>query len=190
MRIRAPNHAGLPTGGITPYREAIAVPILTPGTLEFVSNSTEQTVRLGYRLGELIRPGDVICLSGSLGAGKTAFARGLGKGWGAIPGITSPTFTLVHEHTRLADELRLYHVDGYRIAGAEDALTFGLDEMLLDQNPLLLEWPERVEDLLPAERLTLSFRFEDENRRQIYFEALGESYEALLDTFRVRTFGG
>jgi tRNA threonylcarbamoyladenosine biosynthesis protein TsaE len=166
------------------------VPILRSGTLEFTSHSAAQTARLGHRLGELIRPGDVICLSGGLGAGKTAFSRGLGKGWGAVPALTSPTFTLVHEHTREADALRLYHVDGYRLSGAEDALSFGLEEMLLDANPLLLEWPERVTDLLPASRLTIQFEVLDDDRRHIYFEASGDGYEDLLEAYRRRTFGG
>lgn len=165
------------------------MPILRPGTLEFVSHSLAQTARLGYRLGEILRPGDVVCLSGGLGAGKTAFARGLGKGWGAIPDVTSPTFTLVHEHTRAADDLRLYHVDSYRLSGEDDALTFGLDEMLLDDNPVLIEWPERVASLLPEARLTVHFEYHDGDRRQIYLEPNGDHYHELVEEFRRRAFG-
>jgi tRNA threonylcarbamoyladenosine biosynthesis protein TsaE len=166
------------------------LPILKPGTLEFVSRGADQTTRLGHRLGELVRPGDVICLSGPLGAGKTAFARGLGQGWGAVPSVTSPTFTLVHEHTRQADGLRLYHVDSYRLSGPDDALTFGLDELFLDENPLLIEWPERVAGILPAARLWIAFHFDEGDRRLITFEAAGESYIDLLEEYRRRTFGG
>lgn len=165
------------------------MPILRPGTLEFISHSAEQTARLGFRLGEILRPGDVICLYGELGAGKTAFTRGLGKGWGAVPAVTSPTFTLVHEHTRPADALRLYHVDAYRLAGEVDGLSFGLDEMLMDDNPLVIEWPERVSDLLPAERLDIHFDFQSHERRHITLAALGAEYVALLEEFRRRTFG-
>lgn len=170
-------------------RGSTVVPILKPGTLEFISHNAEQTIRLGQRLGEMLRPGDILCLYGALGAGKTAFARGVGRGWGAIPGVTSPTFVLVHEHTRQADDLRLIHVDAYRLAGPEDALTFGLDELLADRHPVLIEWPERVAELLPAERLNITFNFLDSERRQIFFEALGKSYEDLLEAFRRRTFG-
>jgi tRNA threonylcarbamoyladenosine biosynthesis protein TsaE len=166
------------------------VPILKPGTLEFVSHSAEQTVRLGQRLGELLRPGDVICLSGRLGAGKTAFARGIGQGWGAVEPVTSPTFVLMHEHTRHADDQRLYHVDGYRLSGAVDALSFGLDELLAGNNPVLIEWPERVADILPAERLWISFAIQEGDRRQITFETAGGDYETLLEAYRRRTFGG
>lgn len=166
------------------------MPILKPGTLEFVSHSAEQTARLGFRLGELLRPGDVVCLTGPLGAGKTAFARGLGQGWGAIPAVTSPTFVLVHEHTRSTDALRLYHVDSYRLAGQDDGLSFGLDELLADENPLLIEWPERMNGLLPVERLWITFVFQEGDRRLIRFEASGPTYEDLLDQYRKRTFGG
>ncbi len=165
------------------------MPILKPGTLEFISHSAEQTIRLGHRLGELLRPGDILCLYGALGAGKTAFARGIGRGWGAIPAVTSPTFVLVHEHTRQADDLRLIHVDAYRLAEPEDALSFGLDELLVDRHPVLIEWPERVADLLPAERLNITFSFLDAERRQIFFEALGSTYEELLELLRRRAFG-
>lgn len=165
------------------------MPILKPGTLEFISHSAEQTARVGYRLGEVLRPGDVICLYGDLGAGKTAFARGMGQGWGAVPAVTSPTFTLVHEHTHVTDAVRLYHVDAYRLSGPEDGLSFGLDELLGDNNPLLLEWPERVGDLLPGERLDITFLFQSNERRQIMFEAQGDHYVDLLETFRRRTFG-
>lgn len=163
--------------------------ILQPGTLEFVSHSVEQTARLGYRLGEILPSGAVVCLSGSLGAGKTAFARGLGQGWGAVPPLTSPTFTLVHEHTRPQDDLRLYHVDAYRLSGTLDALSFGLDEMLLDLNPLLLEWPERVDDMLPEDRVSVAFEFDAGDRRMVIFEGHGQRYENLLEDFRKRTFG-
>lgn len=163
--------------------------ILKPGSVEFVSHSVEQTYRLGYRLGEMLRSGDVICLSGSLGAGKTAFARGVGRGWGAVPDVTSPTFTLVHEHTRERDDLRLYHVDSYRLSGPDDALTFGFEEMLIDEHPVLLEWPERVEDMLPADRLTINFVFDEADRRHLIFDAAGEHYEQFLEDFRKRTFG-
>ena len=79
---------------------------------------------MGAALGRLLRAGDRICLSGNLGAGKTVFCRGLGDGWGATHPLTSPTYTLVHEHLR-ADGSKLYHIDLYRISGAEEAATLG-----------------------------------------------------------------
>ena len=94
--------------------------ILDENTLDFISNSMEQTVRLGVRLGELLAAGDVICLSGELGAGKTAMASGIGRGWGAGQQVTSPSFTLIKEYPRLHDGLILYHVDCYRLETVAD----------------------------------------------------------------------
>ncbi|MCS7071697.1 MAG: tRNA (adenosine(37)-N6)-threonylcarbamoyltransferase complex ATPase subunit type 1 TsaE, partial [Anaerolinea sp.] len=101
------------------------MPILKEGELDIISSSPEQTQRLGMRLGTLLRPGDLVCLSGDLGAGKTIFAAGIGLGWGAIPPLTSPTFNLVHIHTRRQDAQRLYHLDCYRLHGPEDIDSIG-----------------------------------------------------------------
>ncbi|NLX11994.1 MAG: tRNA (adenosine(37)-N6)-threonylcarbamoyltransferase complex ATPase subunit type 1 TsaE, partial [Chloroflexi bacterium] len=95
--------------------------------MQLTSHSVEQTLHLGRALGELLRPGDLICLAGDLGAGKTALTRGIGAGWGAREAVTSPTFTLIHEHRRPQDDQVLYHVDCYRLHGAEDAWNIGLD---------------------------------------------------------------
>ena len=89
--------------------------ILDRWTIDFVSSSVEQTTRLGVRLGELLQIHDLVCLSGDLGAGKTALARGIGRGWGSGLRVTSPTFTLVNEYPRLADGRVLYHIDCYRL---------------------------------------------------------------------------
>src|SRR5258707_11424486 len=84
-------------------------------TFSLESTSVEQTAYFGARLGKLLGAGDVICLSGPLGAGKTALAAGIAAGWGALEPVNSPTFVFVHEHHRAADALRLYHVDCYRL---------------------------------------------------------------------------
>src|SRR5258706_9835 len=91
------------------------VPILKEGQLDISSHSAEQTQRLGARLGSLLQVGDIICLSGDMGAGKTVFSAGIGRGWGAKTPLTSPTFNLVHDHTRDADSQHLYHLDCYRL---------------------------------------------------------------------------
>ncbi|MFN8452055.1 MAG: tRNA (adenosine(37)-N6)-threonylcarbamoyltransferase complex ATPase subunit type 1 TsaE [Anaerolineae bacterium] len=126
------------------------MPILREGELDLISHSAEQTRRLGARLGALLQPGDVVCLSGDLGAGKTAFAAGIGAGWGAKVPVTSPTFNLVHEHERDGDGQILYHLDCYRIHTAADALTIGLDDILSGNGPVVIEWPEHIEAALPT----------------------------------------
>jgi tRNA threonylcarbamoyladenosine biosynthesis protein TsaE len=118
--------------------------ILSDQTLDFTSSSVEQSVRLGVRLGELLEPGDLLCLSGELGSGKTVLARGIGRGWGAAARVTSPTFTLVNTYPRLRDGRILYHIDAYRLENRADAITTGLEEVLQGDGAVMIEWPERV----------------------------------------------
>src|SRR5574341_1363012 len=99
--------------------------------LGFVSESPEQTQQFGERLGCLIQPGDVICLSGELGAGKTTLAVGIGRGWGAREVAHSPTFVFVNEYSR-DDGVRLYHVDAYRLRDAVDAESIAISDLLSD----------------------------------------------------------
>jgi tRNA threonylcarbamoyladenosine biosynthesis protein TsaE len=107
-----------------------------------VTRSQDETERFAEALAAARRPGDVLLLSGPLGAGKTAFVRGLARGLGIDPDeVSSPTFTLVHEYR--GGRLRLFHVDLYRLgtAGAED---LGLDELGVDDGVLAIEWPDRL----------------------------------------------
>lgn len=165
------------------------MPILREGELDLISHSAEQTRRLGTRLGALLRAGDVICLAGDLGAGKTAFAAGIGVGWGAKVPLTSPTFNLVHEHERADDAQILYHLDCYRIHTAADAVTIGLDDILSGRGPVIVEWPEHIEAALPQERLWIDLRVIEPTRRTFIFDATGKRYETLLEQFRAASFG-
>ncbi len=147
---------------------------------ERLSRSVTETEQLGERLGAALHGGELICLAGELGAGKTAFTRGIGRGWGAAEPITSPTFTLIHEHHRTSDRQTLYHVDGYRLSGAADAWTVGLDELLHGEGVVVIEWPENVADALPQERLWMTLDFVDDQTRQLTFQANGAWAVALL----------
>ncbi len=148
--------------------------------VEFTSCSVEDTTRLGIRLGEVLRAGDVICLSGDLGAGKTTLTKGIGQGWGAEENVTSPTFVLIHEHHRPQDNQILYHIDCYRLSGSGDAWGIGLEELMQGSGPVILEWPENIEDALPAERLWVSLTLVDDNARHIMMEANGARYVELV----------
>jgi len=116
------------------YNPTWPMPILDGNSLEFLSHSPEQTQRLGVRLGELLKSGDVICLAGDLGSGKTTLAQGIARGWGALDPVTSPTFVIVNEYRR-ADGAALYHVDAFRLSGSQEAEVMGLREQLEDQGP-------------------------------------------------------
>lgn len=128
-----------------------------PLTLE--SHSAEATERIGEELALFLSPGDVITLDGDLGAGKTAFTRGLARGLGLSSPIASPTFTIVSEHpAEREDRLSLYHFDVYRLSDADDFLDSGLDEYLYRDGVSVLEWGEIVADALPEDviRITLT----------------------------------
>lgn len=165
------------------------MPILDDKTLDFSSNSDEQTVRLGVRLGELLEAGDVICLSGELGTGKTTLARGIGRGWGVARRVTSPTFILINEYPRARDGRLLYHVDCYRLTTPAEIETLPLDDLLDKGGAMMIEWPEIIEAYLPADRLWIAMRYLSDTRRGLRLTASGPRSTELLKAFRFRAFG-
>jgi tRNA threonylcarbamoyladenosine biosynthesis protein TsaE len=125
-----------------------------------------------------------------LGAGKTCLAQGIGRGCGVAESLISPTFTLIHEYQRPQDDLRLYHVDLYRISDAQEALGLGLGDYVDDESAItLIEWPERAREMLPQERLWVVLRHVEMHKRILLLSASGERYEGLLREFRKRAFG-
>jgi tRNA threonylcarbamoyladenosine biosynthesis protein TsaE len=164
------------------------MPILDAHTLEFFSRSPEQTRRVGMRLGNLLQRGDVICLQGELGAGKTTLAQGLAQGWGSLDPVSSPTFIIVNIYRR-PDAAQLFHMDAYRLDSAPEAAELDLDGMLA-QGSLLVEWPERVQSILPEDRMWISFEYVAEENRQMVINASGARYDNLLTELRRDLFGG
>lgn len=165
------------------------MPILREGELDIISHNAEMTGRLGMRLGTLLQAGDIICLSGDMGAGKTVFSAGIGRGWGAMAPLTSPTFNLVHQHKREKDSVRLYHLDCYRLEQPEDAEGIGLDEILDGSGVVILEWAERIAPVLPKERLWIELRVLEAMRRNFILEANDTRHQYLIDQFRSMAFG-
>jgi tRNA threonylcarbamoyladenosine biosynthesis protein TsaE len=163
------------------------MPILDAHTFEFFSKSPEQTRRLGVRLGALLQPGDLICLQGDLGAGKTTLVQGVARGWGALDEVSSPTFVLVNAYRRL-DGAQLSHFDAYRVESLGEAEELDLDALLLS-GPLFIEWPERIEPILPVERLWAWLEYESEEHRSLRFAARGIRYDDLLAELRHSVFG-
>ncbi len=164
------------------------MPILDENTLDFISRSPEQTRRMGMRLGGMLKPGDIVCLQGDLGAGKTTFVQGLAQGWGSLDAVSSPTFIIINMYRR-PDESQLFHLDTYRLESASEAAELDLDEMLIS-GPLVIEWPERIESILPAERLWLYLEYLGEEQRRIQIKPHGERYKAFLEELRQSAFGG
>lgn len=156
--------------------------------MDFFSRSPEQTRRIGMRLGGALRPGDVICLQGDLGAGKTTFVQGVAAGWGSLDAVSSPTFILVNVYRR-EDESRLFHLDAYRLNSIPEAEELDLDSML-SQGPLLIEWPERMDGLIPSESLWINLEHTGEEEREMKFRASGSRYDELLEVTRRAAYGG
>lgn len=166
------------------------MPIIRDGELYIISHSPEQTSRLGARLGALLRPGDVVCLNGEMGAGKTLFSQGVGRGWGAEHRLTSPTFNLVHQHRRPADGALLYHLDCYRLRDVAEVDSIGLDDMLEGDAVLVVEWAGKIIEALPGEHLWIEIGVHEVTRRNLMLEGRGPRYRQLIEAFRAQTFGG
>mgnify|MGYP001130265944 FL=1 len=164
------------------------MPILDSRAFEFFSRGPEQTRRLGIRLGALLRPGDLICLSGDLGAGKTTLVQGMAQGFGSLDAVSSPTFVIVNQYRR-PDGAVLSHLDAYRLQNAYEGEDLDL-YLMLERGALVVEWPERIEAALPADRLWVKLRYMAEEQRGMQFNTHGKRYETLLAAFRRQVLGG
>jgi len=164
--------------------------ILDKHALDLISHSADQTRRLGMHLGELLNAGDVICLRGELGVGKTCLVQGIARGMQITGPVSSPSFTLVNEYESPASGLRVYHIDLYRLEDAlSDALAIGLEEYLYGDGVCIIEWSERAWDAMPAERLTIELRYIDPHKRGLLMQAAGERPDTLLSRYRDAVFG-
>ena len=135
-----------------------------------------ETQQAGFDLAKNLKGGEVICLHGDLGSGKTTFVQGLAKGLGIDAKIISPTFIIMRSYEiRLKNEdlgfKNFYHVDLYRIENEKDVKGLGLMEFMKDpESVIAIEWPEKIENLLPEKRIDIIFNYLDEDRREIVFE--------------------
>lgn len=117
------------------------------------TGSPEETFHLGEKIGQGLKGGEVICLYGELGAGKTVLAKGLGRGLGIKEEITSPTFTLIQQYEIQEGKLQFIHMDLYRLQVPEEAEVIGVTDYFREDCVCLLEWPEIIQDILPEDRL-------------------------------------
>lgn len=141
---------------------------------------------IGLLLGKLLQPGDIICLYGRLGAGKTAFAQGVARGLGVEDPVTSPTFILINEYE---GRLPFYHFDAYRLEGADDFAGLGYEEYFYGDGVALVEWADRVSDALPPERLDVELEPDGEEQRLLRFKPRGDRYAALVEELK-RDYAG
>lgn len=161
--------------------------VIDKGSFEVISRSPEQTRRVGMRLGELLRTGDVVGLEGELGTGKTTLVQGLASGWGSLDPVSSPSYVLVNVYRRL-DGGKLFHLDAYRLQDASEAADLDITSMI-EEGPLVVEWADRIEGALPEHRLWVSMRWIAEEQRDFTIWANGERHRSLLKRFREEVYG-
>jgi len=164
------------------------VPILDQNSLEYFSRSADQTRRLGIRLGALLKSGQVICLSGELGSGKTTLVQGIAQGWGSTDPVTSPTFVLINEYHRPDDDI-LFHLDAYRLSSAIEGEDLDLEGMLF-RGSLVIEWPENIKDVLPSSVLSIHMNWMAEEHRSLVMSITDDEYRGILDEIRKQVYGG
>jgi tRNA threonylcarbamoyladenosine biosynthesis protein TsaE len=180
-------------------------------SLDSISHSFTQTQRLGMRLGDLLRGGELILLDGQLGTGKTTLTQGIAQGMGITEVINSPTFTLLKEyhaqpspalaheqargtmpwhqlHQRQQSGLALYHFDLYRLDDPEEMLDLGFEDYFYGPGVCVVEWADKADLLWPAERLNIRLKVLSETKRGLLFIATGARYCELLRQFQKNTY--
>lgn len=131
----------------------------------FISDSAAETGALGQRFAAEITTGSVLALKGGLGAGKTLFTKGLVAGLGSSAGVTSPTFTIVHEYS--GGRLPVYHFDFFRLNDQEKLSRLGFDDYFFGDGVCVVEWPDRLPELIPEHAIWIRFEMESPDRRVI-----------------------
>jgi len=148
-------------------------------TVVATTSSVDATRELAQAVSSLARPGDVIVLAGDLGAGKTAFVQGFGRGLGVTDRITSPTFTLVHVYE---GRLPIHHLDVYRLEQLSEALDLGLPEMLDEGGVVLIEWGDAILPVLPHDLLEVRLTFgAADDDRHVAFRPVGPAWAPRAD---------
>ncbi|MBP1890525.1 tRNA threonylcarbamoyladenosine biosynthesis protein TsaE [Clostridium moniliforme] len=145
--------------------------------MEFEVNSIYETTNLGNALGKLLNPGDIVCLTGDLGTGKTHITKGIAKGLGINENITSPTFTIVNEYD--SGRIKLYHFDVYRVSDPDEIYAIGFDDYIFGNGVSIIEWANYIEEILPKDYLHIYIQKDltkGENYRKIIITPYGEKY--------------
>ena len=137
-------------------------------SLRFRTNSAEETIELGEKIGSLLQKGDIIALQGNLAAGKTTITKGIARSLGVKDEITSPTFCLISEYE---GRMPLYHMDVYRLDGGDDFINLGAEDLIYGDGVALIEWSEKIMDELPQNTIILRLEtVDDTDGRDITIE--------------------
>ena len=135
-----------------------------------ISTSDAMTLQIGEDLGRKLQKGSVVSLRGSLGAGKTVLAKGIAKAIGIKEAIVSPTFTIVQEYD--GSSMKMYHLDLYRLSGEDEFESMGGEEFLYPDGITLIEWSEKIEDMLPEDTVYISITINEDQSRNIEIEGI------------------
>lgn len=135
--------------------------------ITLTTKSAEETIELGKKIASFLKKGDVIALQGTLAAGKTTITKGIAETLEVKDNITSPTFCIISEYE---GKMPLYHMDVYRLDGAEDFINLGIDDMLYGDGVCLIEWSEKVMSELPKKTIIIRLLVQDDNSRKIEIE--------------------
>jgi tRNA threonylcarbamoyladenosine biosynthesis protein TsaE len=149
--------------------------------MEFIVDKVEQTMELGRQLGALSHPGDIICLIGDLGTGKTHITKGIAQGLQVEDYITSPTFTIVNEYF---GKYKLYHFDVYRVNDPDEIEAIGFDEYIFSEGVSIIEWANYIEELIPREHIRICISKlpeRGEGYRKITIEGFGSRYDYIKE---------
>lgn len=151
---------------------------------KFISHSEDETKNLAFRLASKLETGDIVVLSGDLGAGKTKFTEGLLSFWGLEDEVSSPTFTIVNEHSK--GDTNIYHLDVYRLSDMGEFYAIGGPEYFTN-GICVIEWGELIEDILPKNHIKIKFLKDekDETIRYLDFVAYGERLNAVIEELRL-----
>jgi len=141
------------------------------------TKNPEETKKLGKEVGKLAKPGDLLAFYGELGVGKTCFIQGISRELEVQDYVTSPSFTIINEYH---GKIPIYHFDLFRLNNAEEILELGYEEYFYGEGLTVIEWAEKIEQLLPKEYLKIDIKFKDRYERTISFIPQGDRFNKFL----------
>ena len=141
-------------------------------------SNLEETDKFGIMLGKLLNSGDILCLNGDLGAGKTTMTKSIGLGLGVEEYITSPTFALINQYR---GRVPVYHFDVYRLENVEELYDLGFDEYFYGNGVCIIEWAEKIEKMIPEDRIVIDIKKGNNlEERILYISGFGKGYERII----------
>ncbi|MBK1811398.1 tRNA (adenosine(37)-N6)-threonylcarbamoyltransferase complex ATPase subunit type 1 TsaE [Clostridium sp. YIM B02505] len=150
--------------------------------MEFIIDSVDNTIELGRKIGSMCKPGDIFCLTGDLGTGKTHITKGIAEGLNVQEYITSPTFNIVNEYH--SGRLSLFHFDVYRVSDPDEIYEIGFDEYIFGNGVSVIEWANYIEELIPDQFVHIKLSKlpeKGENLRKVTIKYFGNRYDYLKE---------